>query len=125
MGGGRKYMFPKNHSDVEYPNMPKHSGTRRDGRNLVAEWMEKMKDSVSSPLSCFFCSFFHLPKFHWHILEFGVSVHVLLHVLHLQKGHYVWNKKELLSLNPNNVDYLLGTWALLRAGVGCTMLLCK
>uniref|UniRef100_A0A8D3DLE1 Alkaline phosphatase n=1 Tax=Scophthalmus maximus TaxID=52904 RepID=A0A8D3DLE1_SCOMX len=28
--------------------------------------------------------------------------------LTVQKGHYVWNKKQLLSLNPNSVDYLLG-----------------
>ncbi|KAJ3602525.1 hypothetical protein NHX12_030278 [Muraenolepis orangiensis] len=62
LGGGRKYMFPKNMSDVEYPGQTKHSGTRRDGRNLVQEW----------------------------------------------KGHYVWNKKDLLSLNPTKVDYLLG-----------------
>uniref|UniRef100_A0A3B4YAK3 Alkaline phosphatase n=1 Tax=Seriola lalandi dorsalis TaxID=1841481 RepID=A0A3B4YAK3_SERLL len=59
MGGGRKYMFPKNTSDVEYPGVAKHSGTRKDGRT----W--------------------------W-------------------RSHYVWNKKQLLSLNPNNVDYLLG-----------------
>ncbi len=38
MGGGRKYMFPKNTSDVEYPDIAKHSGTRKDGRNLVQEW---------------------------------------------------------------------------------------
>lgn len=69
MGGGRKYMFPKNVSDVEYPNVAKHSGTRKDGRNLVQEWRDRME---------------------------------------AQKGHYVWNKKQLLSLNPNNVDYLLG-----------------
>ncbi|XP_029947111.1 alkaline phosphatase, tissue-nonspecific isozyme [Salarias fasciatus] len=69
MGGGRKYMYPKNQSDVEYPNIPKHSGTRKDGRNLVEEWIAKKKD---------------------------------------KKGHYVWNKKQVLSLNPNNVDYLLG-----------------
>ncbi|XP_023125555.1 alkaline phosphatase, tissue-nonspecific isozyme [Amphiprion ocellaris] len=69
LGGGRKYMFPKNKSDVEYPNVLKHSGTRKDGRNLVQEWTDRMKD---------------------------------------KKGHYVWNKKQLLSLNPNNVDYLLG-----------------
>lgn len=44
MGGGRKYMFPKNMSDVEYPNILKHSGTRKDGRNLVQEWVDRMKD---------------------------------------------------------------------------------
>lgn len=61
MGGGRKYMFPKSHSDVEYPNIAKHNGTRKDGRNLVAEWTERMKDRVSSPLRSgpFFCSLFH------------------------------------------------------------------
>ncbi|XP_053303428.1 alkaline phosphatase, tissue-nonspecific isozyme [Pleuronectes platessa] len=69
MGGGRKYMFPKNQSDVEYPGVGKHSGTRKDGRNLVDEWIDRTK---------------------------------------AKKGHYVWNKKQLLSLNPNNVDYLLG-----------------
>ncbi|XP_005917934.1 alkaline phosphatase, tissue-nonspecific isozyme isoform X2 [Haplochromis burtoni] len=26
----------------------------------------------------------------------------------IDKNHYVWNKTQLLSLNPNNVDYLLG-----------------
>lgn len=26
----------------------------------------------------------------------------------VQKGQYVWNKKQLLSLNPNSVDFLLG-----------------
>ena len=25
-----------------------------------------------------------------------------------QKAQYVWNKRELLSVNPNNVDYILG-----------------
>ncbi|XP_070758478.1 LOW QUALITY PROTEIN: alkaline phosphatase, tissue-nonspecific isozyme [Enoplosus armatus] len=69
MGGGRKYMFPQNKSDVEYPGVAKQSGTRKDGRNLVQEWTDRMKD---------------------------------------KKGHYVWNKKQLLSLNPNHVDYLLG-----------------
>nr|XP_020469226.1 alkaline phosphatase, tissue-nonspecific isozyme isoform X1 [Monopterus albus]XP_020469301.1 alkaline phosphatase, tissue-nonspecific isozyme isoform X1 [Monopterus albus] len=69
MGGGRKFMFPKNTSDVEYPKIGKHNGTRNDGRNLVQEWTDRMKD---------------------------------------KKGHYVWNKKQLLSLNPDKVDYLLG-----------------
>ncbi|XP_035236739.1 alkaline phosphatase, tissue-nonspecific isozyme [Anguilla anguilla] len=69
MGGGRKYMYPKNTSDVEYPGERKHMGTRKDGRNLVKEWTERVKN---------------------------------------QRGQYVWNRKELLALNPNNVDYLLG-----------------
>ncbi|MEQ2179974.1 hypothetical protein GOODEAATRI_030830, partial [Goodea atripinnis] len=68
MGGGRKYMYPKNMPDVEYPTQSKHNGTRKDGRNLVEEWTNKRKN---------------------------------------ERAHYVWNKKQLLSLNPNNVDYLL------------------
>ncbi|NXR08808.1 PPBT protein, partial [Semnornis frantzii] len=38
LGGGRKYMFPKNTSDVEYPHEDKHRGTRLDRRNLVQAW---------------------------------------------------------------------------------------
>uniref|UniRef100_A0AAZ3R6D5 Alkaline phosphatase n=1 Tax=Oncorhynchus tshawytscha TaxID=74940 RepID=A0AAZ3R6D5_ONCTS len=33
---------------------------------------------------------------------------VLFYLLNKQNAYYVWNKKELLSLNPNSVDYLLG-----------------
>ncbi|NWW76883.1 PPBT protein, partial [Climacteris rufus] len=40
LGGGRKYMFPKNASDVEYPHEEKHRGTRLDRRNLVQAWQE-------------------------------------------------------------------------------------
>ncbi|XP_057701968.1 alkaline phosphatase, tissue-nonspecific isozyme isoform X2 [Corythoichthys intestinalis] len=69
MGGGRKYMFPKNTPDVEYPDNGSHNGTRNDGRHLVQEWLDKTQS---------------------------------------KKGHYVWNKRQLLSLNPLNVDYLLG-----------------
>uniref|UniRef100_A0A8C3K6T2 Alkaline phosphatase n=1 Tax=Calidris pygmaea TaxID=425635 RepID=A0A8C3K6T2_9CHAR len=38
LGGGRKYMFPKNASDVEYPHEEKHRGTRLDRRDLVQAW---------------------------------------------------------------------------------------
>ncbi|NXP71848.1 PPBT protein, partial [Ramphastos sulfuratus] len=38
LGGGRKYMFPKNASDVEYPHEDKHRGTRLDRRNLIQAW---------------------------------------------------------------------------------------
>ncbi|NXX41778.1 PPBT protein, partial [Tricholaema leucomelas] len=38
LGGGRKYMFPKNTSDVEYPHEDKHRGTRLDRRDLVRAW---------------------------------------------------------------------------------------
>lgn len=41
MGGGRKYMFPKNTSDIEYPKDERANGTRLDGLNLTKVWMEK------------------------------------------------------------------------------------
>ncbi|NXS35568.1 PPBT protein, partial [Pomatostomus ruficeps] len=40
LGGGRKYMYPKNVSDVEYPHEEKHRGTRLDRRNLVQMWQD-------------------------------------------------------------------------------------
>lgn len=64
MGGGRKYMYPKNQPDVEYPSVGKHNGTRKDGRYLVDEWLAKKKDSVRFPLSrlssVFRCALFTL-----------------------------------------------------------------
>ncbi|KAJ7998641.1 hypothetical protein DPEC_G00206990 [Dallia pectoralis] len=68
MGGGRKYMFPRNQSDVEYLG-DKFFGGRKDGRNLVEEWTNQKKN---------------------------------------KKASYVWNRKELMSLNLQNVDYILG-----------------
>ncbi|NXP63783.1 PPBT protein, partial [Chloropsis cyanopogon] len=48
LGGGRKYMYPKNVSDVEYPHEEKQRGTRLDGRNLVQAWQEaKPRDKVA------------------------------------------------------------------------------
>ncbi|KAM4703366.1 alkaline phosphatase, tissue-nonspecific isozyme [Rhinophrynus dorsalis] len=41
MGGGRKYMYPKNTPDVEYPNEEKGNGTRLDGLNLTQVWLDK------------------------------------------------------------------------------------
>ncbi|XP_034541018.1 alkaline phosphatase, tissue-nonspecific isozyme isoform X1 [Notolabrus celidotus] len=119
MGGGRKYMFPKNTSDVEYPGVAKHSGTRKDGRNLVQEWTDRTKDKVHFPSSSPLFARSLLPllssQLHLHIWEFKVNAVFhsavrlsLFFPFTVQKGHYVWNKKQLLSLNPNNVDYLLG-----------------
>ncbi|XP_059807765.1 alkaline phosphatase-like isoform X2 [Hypanus sabinus] len=38
MGGGRKYMFPRDTPDVEHPDEWKANGSRLDGKNLVEEW---------------------------------------------------------------------------------------
>lgn len=70
MGGGRKYMLPKNTPDVEYPRDEKANGTRQDGLNLTQVWREKKPSNKAA--------------------------------------HYVWNRQQLMSLRPQDVDYLLG-----------------
>lgn len=40
LGGGRVYMFPENTVDQEYPSI---KGSRKDGRNLVSEWLNEKK----------------------------------------------------------------------------------
>ncbi|KAM4016694.1 LOW QUALITY PROTEIN: alkaline phosphatase, tissue-nonspecific isozyme [Anomaloglossus baeobatrachus] len=70
MGGGRKYMFPKNTPDVEYPRDGKANGTRLDGLNLTQVWRDKKPRNKAA--------------------------------------HYVWNREQLMSLRPQDVDYLLG-----------------
>uniref|UniRef100_A0AAJ7WKU4 Alkaline phosphatase n=1 Tax=Petromyzon marinus TaxID=7757 RepID=A0AAJ7WKU4_PETMA len=42
MGGGRHYMLPNTTQDPEYPG---RMGGRRDGRDLVKEWMNKSENS--------------------------------------------------------------------------------
>uniref|UniRef100_F7EGD2 Alkaline phosphatase n=1 Tax=Monodelphis domestica TaxID=13616 RepID=F7EGD2_MONDO len=70
MGGGRKYMFPKNTTDVEYGDDPKARGTRLDGQVLIDVWKGKKPRN--------------------------------------KNAHYVWNRMQLMNLDLNNVDYLLG-----------------
>lgn len=94
-------MFPKNMSDVDYPGVAKYNGVRNDGRNLVQEWIDRMKDQVFFSFLQFFPLFFYQ------------SIRVCLKMynfeaLFLQGGHYVWNKQQLLSLNPKKTSYLLG-----------------
>lgn len=88
MGGGRKYMFPKNKSDVEYPSVAKHSGTRKDGRDLVQEWIDKTKDKVNFSFSfslfsrlVFPCFLFYLLQLHLHISEFKVAAVLNIHTM--------------------------------------------
>lgn len=53
MGGGRKYMFPKNRTDVEYEMDEKSRGTRLDGLNLIDIWKNfKPRHKVTSWLGC-------------------------------------------------------------------------
>uniref|UniRef100_A0A8C3R0F2 Alkaline phosphatase n=1 Tax=Cyanoderma ruficeps TaxID=181631 RepID=A0A8C3R0F2_9PASS len=39
LGGGRMYMTPKRTPDPEYPEDPDQNGTRKDNRDLIAEWL--------------------------------------------------------------------------------------
>lgn len=48
MGGGRKYMFPKNTPDIEYPKEERANGTRLDGLNLAQVWREKKPSSKAA-----------------------------------------------------------------------------
>ncbi|XP_053316340.1 intestinal-type alkaline phosphatase-like [Spea bombifrons] len=43
LGGGRKYMTPIGTPDPEYPRDEKQDGQRKDGRNLIEEWLKKHK----------------------------------------------------------------------------------
>lgn len=55
MGGGRKYMFPKNRTDVEYDLDEKARGTRLDGLNLIDIWKSfkpRHKVARSGPDGC-------------------------------------------------------------------------
>ncbi|XP_071342042.1 intestinal-type alkaline phosphatase isoform X2 [Trachinotus anak] len=40
LGGGRQYMFPSDMQDPEYPTF---TGERKDGQNLVLEWIKNKK----------------------------------------------------------------------------------
>ncbi|XP_044537067.1 alkaline phosphatase, tissue-nonspecific isozyme-like [Gracilinanus agilis] len=70
MGGGRKYMFPKDTPDVEYGNEKKARGTRLDGQKLINVWKDKKPQN--------------------------------------KNAYYVWNRRQLLKLDLNHVDFLLG-----------------
>ncbi|NP_001091135.1 alkaline phosphatase, intestinal, gene 1 L homeolog precursor [Xenopus laevis] len=43
LGGGRKYMTPVGTPDPEYPADSKQNGIRKDGKNLIEEWLQKNK----------------------------------------------------------------------------------
>ncbi|NXW91421.1 PPBI phosphatase, partial [Alopecoenas beccarii] len=39
LGGGRMYMTPRKTPDPEYPDDPSQNGIRKDGLDLIAEWL--------------------------------------------------------------------------------------
>lgn len=105
LGGGRKYMFPKNTSDVEYPQEERHRGTRLDGKDLVQAWHD------TKPAG----------KVGWgarrpRVGDGGLSPWGGDPVWPQQVAKYVWHRRELLALNVSRVDFLLGEWPLVPHG---------
>lgn len=47
IGGGRKYMTPKGFPDPEYPSDASAQGQRRDGRNLIQDWIQMKEGKVA------------------------------------------------------------------------------
>ncbi|TRY92227.1 hypothetical protein DNTS_023801 [Danionella cerebrum] len=47
IGGGRKYMTPRGFSDPEYPTDTSSQGQRKDGRNLIEEWIRMKEGKVA------------------------------------------------------------------------------
>ncbi|NWV32569.1 PPBI phosphatase, partial [Grantiella picta] len=43
LGGGRMYMTPTRTPDPEYPEDPDQNGIRKDGQDLIAEWLSAKK----------------------------------------------------------------------------------
>lgn len=46
LGGGRVYMTAKGTPDPEYPSDGDQNGTRKDGRDLIQEWLQARKNAA-------------------------------------------------------------------------------
>ncbi|NXU08521.1 PPBI1 phosphatase, partial [Pardalotus punctatus] len=94
LGGGRMYMTPKRTPDPEYPEDPDHNGTRKDGRDLIAEWLSAKQVvcqgrgdvTLGTQGVC-----------HWHWL-----------CSRWQGARYVWDKKGLDAVEDDSVSHLMG-----------------
>lgn len=101
------YMTPKRTPDPEYPEDPDQNGTRKDGRDLIAEWLSAKqvvcqgRGNVTPgtgcvPLAQGVC--------HWHWL-----------CSRWQGARYVWDKKGLDAVEDDSVSHLMG-----RSITACT-----
>jgi alkaline phosphatase len=84
LGGGRTYFIPKTQFDPEYTT----TAGRRTGRDLIAEW-KKLPARVTNPVT-------------------GGSLTLSTQPADNPRSAYVWNKAGFDSINPANVDRLLG-----------------
>lgn len=107
------------------PALGSTTAHEKTGDTLCRNGLKEQRTKyVSPPLPSLWCfsAPFYLPSYifilrnskwlrRYHsdfLFLFPLFIYIFFNV---QKGHYVWNKQQLLSLNPNNVDHLLGEFA--------------
>ncbi|NWV77636.1 PPBI1 phosphatase, partial [Dasyornis broadbenti] len=93
LGGGRMYMTPKRTPDPEYPEDPDQNGTRKDGRDLIAEWLSA-KQVVCQGRGMWLRA---QGVCHWHWV-----------CSRCQGARYVWDKKGLDAVEDDSVSHLMG-----------------
>lgn len=105
LGGGRAYMFHNTTGDPEYKG---RKGERRDGKNLVNEWLSNKKVN-STFIKCahqFYVWMFVMVFINK--LFFSNFIYMFVFVPHLQNAQYVWNKSQFDAVNPETTDFLMG-----------------
>ncbi|NWY66122.1 PPBI1 phosphatase, partial [Erithacus rubecula] len=93
LGGGRMYMTPKRTPDPEYPEDPEQNGTRKDGRDLIAEWLS------AKQVAC-------REEGMWLQAQGVCHRHWLCSCW--QGARYVWDKKGLDAVEDDSVSHLMG-----------------
>ncbi|NXE51781.1 PPBI1 phosphatase, partial [Casuarius casuarius] len=96
LGGGRIYMTPKQTPDPEYPDDPAQNGVRKDGLDLIAEWLgsKEVPEPGRRGAGAERCR---------------VGVSHRHHVCsHWQGARYVWDKKGLDEVEDDSVSHLMG-----------------
>ncbi|NXD10450.1 PPBI phosphatase, partial [Nothocercus nigrocapillus] len=96
LGGGRMYMMPKETPDPEYPSDPAQNGIRKDGLNLITEWLSSKEVPELGQRGA-------VPRHH----RVGMSYE------HpgcpcWQGAQYVWDKKGLDAVDDDSVSHLMG-----------------
>ncbi|OCT57624.1 hypothetical protein XELAEV_18003268mg [Xenopus laevis] len=85
LGGGRKYMTPVGTPDPEYPADSKQNGIRKDGKNLIEEWLQKNKVEGGG---------------YWDKMSNGFYLS--------QGAQYVWNKEQLDKIDVSSATHVMG-----------------
>ncbi|NWX89145.1 PPBI1 phosphatase, partial [Nothoprocta pentlandii] len=96
LGGGRMYMTPKETPDPEYPDDPAQSGIRKDGLDLISEWLSSKEVPGLAQRGA-------VPGHH----RAGTSYKHLVCPC-WQSAQYVWDKKGLDAVDDDSVSHLMG-----------------